>query len=172
MGGGTLAVRKLELQGSIENNKHKFNWMVDADEAMGSQVLEVSTDGTNFQPVSKFGITTRSFSYLPQQRGILSYRLRASFENGKPYYSNTIALKNTAMAMRPFLTSNLVQGSAVVNSPAPYSYAIFDHTGKMVSMGSLAAGLSHLATDHLSSGMYFIRYTSQQDQYTERFMKQ
>jgi hypothetical protein len=172
MGGGTLAVRKLELQGSIENNKHKFNWMVDADEAMGSQVLEVSTDGTNFQPVSKFGITTRSFSYLPQQRGILSYRLRASFENGKPYYSNTIALKNTAMAMRPFLTSNLVQGSAVVNSPAPYNYAIFDHTGKMVSMGSLAAGLSHLATDHLSSGMYFIRYTSQQDQYTERFMKQ
>ena len=58
----TLALRKLELHGELTGDKHQFNWIIDADEQVTEQVLEVSTDGRNFSPVTNSAVAARSWS--------------------------------------------------------------------------------------------------------------
>ena len=62
---GTLPLRKLELQGEIVSDKHRLTWIIDADEAVTQQILEVSTDGRNFTPVTQTDNAQRLFMYKP-----------------------------------------------------------------------------------------------------------
>jgi hypothetical protein len=55
-----LPVHRIELNGSSENNRHSFNWIIEADEAVAQQVLEVADNGTDFRPTAALTPATRS----------------------------------------------------------------------------------------------------------------
>lgn len=169
---GVLPLRRLELSGELVSDKHRLTWLIDADEAVTRQVLEVSTDGRNFTPVTEPSGSLRSFMYKPFVSTTAQYRLNVTFDNGQQYYSNVISLRNTGTANWPKLVSNITNNSVVVNSPGNYSYAIYEFSGRTLSQGQLTNGLNTINTSTIAGGTYIIRFTSGTEQWVDRFVKQ
>lgn len=168
---GVLPLRRLELSGIAENNRHRLNWIIDADENVIQQTLEVSTNGIHFQPLPSIGSAVRSYIYSPYAKGTMYYRMNVTFDNNKQYFSNTVAIKSSNIS-RPSVVGNFIQGSLQVNSPSAFRYAISDFSGRIVSQGNLVQGSNAISIAGWSKGMYIIRYSSGQEQYAEKFMKQ
>lgn len=169
---GTLPLRRLELNGEVVTDKHRLNWIIDADEAIVKQVLEISTDGRNFTPVTESPVNMRSFMYKPYVTTTAQYRLNVTFDNGHQYYSNIVSLRNTTSANWPKLINNFAHSTVTVSSPGTYSYAIYEFSGKTVSTGQLANGINTINTSAVTSGMYLIRFTNGLEQWTDKFVKQ
>ncbi|HSU28859.1 MAG TPA: T9SS type A sorting domain-containing protein [Chitinophagaceae bacterium] len=168
-----LALRKLELHGSLNGDKHQLNWLIDADEQVISQVLEVAIDGRNFNPVTQPAVSDRSYSYRPSFTSAGQYRLNVTFDNGRQYYSNVATIKSINSVPRPQLISNIIQSEAIrVSSPGNYDYSIFDFNGKTLSHGRLVTGTNQLESDRMSNGMYLILFSNGSEQWTEKFVKQ
>lgn len=167
--GNVLPVRKLQLSGAAQSGKHQLSWEVDADEAVTSQTVEVSTDGTNFTPVAQPTSTTRSFSYQPATT--TWYRIHVGFANGQQHYTNLVMLRGAA-AVAPRLSGNLVQNRLVVNSPAAFDYIVTDYSGRVLQQGAIRQGQANIETSRLSAGLYLVQFSNGKEQYTERFMKQ
>jgi hypothetical protein len=55
-----LPVHQMQLKGINDNGKHKLSWTIEADETITQQILEVSTDGKNFQPLGFLEDATRN----------------------------------------------------------------------------------------------------------------
>jgi hypothetical protein len=169
----TLPVRKLELKGTADGSAHKLNWVIDADEAIVHQVVEVSSTGRDFQPVAEPASGARAFSYLPKAASVLQYRLNLTFDNGRQYYSNTIALRNVGKTEKPQLYTNLIRtGSIMLTSPSVFSYTIRDYSGREVFKGVSSQGASAINISNLTAGSYLIVFFNGQDQYVEKFVKQ
>jgi hypothetical protein len=166
---GILPLHRLELHGINENNKHKLDWVIVADETLTQQVIEISYDGRNYQPVSALNSTARTFSYLPNG-SVCYYRLHVTFDNNKEYFSNVVALRNTAL--QPHIAANLVRNSVDVNSPSSFTYTVIDYSGRTVVKGNLIQGSNTISISSLNNGMYIIQYSNGQEQYVEKFMKQ
>jgi len=166
-----LPLHRLDLRGANENNKHKLDWIIEADETVTQQTLEVSTNGRNFQPLAALNTTDRSYINVPTNGSTVFYRLNVTFDNNKQYFSNTIALPNTA-ANKPALKTNVITSSAVVNSPSAFSYSVLDFNGRTLVKGNLIQGPNTISTFSLSKGMYIIQYSNGQELYAEKFMKQ
>lgn len=168
-----LALRKLELIGLVNNDKHDLNWTIDADEEIVSQILELSTDGINFSTLAKIGNRSRSYNYTPTHSGNLQYRLNITFNNGKQYYSNIVTLKANAVTLRPALVSNLVtEGSIRVNSPGNFNYFIYDLNGKILNKGILNNGVNTVSSFGLTRGMYVIQFANERHQWNDKFIIQ
>jgi hypothetical protein len=168
-----LALRTLELHGTVNNDKHELSWQIDADENIESQILEFSTDGVHFITLVQPDNSARSFSYLPTTDGNIQYRLNVTFDNGHRYYSNVVVLKQNSKIQRPRLAGNLsTSGTITVNSPGNFTYMIFDLTGKTVNKGMLTNGVNMINSYGLKSGMYVIRFADTQHQWTDKLMIQ
>ena len=168
----TLAVRRLEMQGEQVSDKHRLTWIIDADEAITKQILEVSTDGRNFSPVTQSPNNLRSFMYKPYVTTTAQYRLNVTFDNGRQYYSNVVTLSNTGNVTWPKLVSNIINNNIMVTSPGTYSFTIYELGGKTVSKGQLANGLNTINTSAINGGMYFIRFANGNEQWLDKFVKQ
>jgi hypothetical protein len=169
---GVLPVHKLELSGVLENNKHKFNWIIEADETITEQVLEVSANGRNFQPVGSLTTGARGFSYTPSNAAILYYRLKITLDNKHEKYSNVINLRGTNQKIKPSLTTNIIRNQVTVNSPSVYTYSITDYSGRIVAKGKLTQGSNNIPSASFSNGMYIIRFSNENEEFVEKFMKQ
>lgn len=169
---GTLPLRKLELTGSLINDRHKLNWLIDADEQVVEQVLEFSTNGRNFNTLSQPATADRHYLYTPNSGNAVQYRLKVTFDNGHTYYSNIVTLRNTANDNRPKLLSNLVTGIITVTSPGKYSYTIFDLHGKQAARGQLTSGMNLISSAGISGGMYVIQFTDNNNMWTDKFVRQ
>lgn len=167
-----LPLHKLELHGTNENNRHQLNWIVEADETITRQVLEVSTTGSHFQPLASLQSNLRNYNYVPGNGSMLYYRLNVEFDNHTQYYSNIVSLRNNAKNNKPYVAGNMVNSSVTVISPEVFAYSIIDLTGKTLIKGKLFQGRNVISTGSLSKGMYLIRFTSGQEQYVERWIKQ
>ena len=66
----------------------------------------------------------------------------------------------------------MVSSTLTVNSPAGFAYAITDLSGRTIAKGQLSTGLNGISTGFLTSGLYLVRFVNNQQQYTEKFMKQ
>jgi hypothetical protein len=165
-----LPLRRLELKGQPYGDRHKLTWIIDADEAITAQVLEASADGRSFTPVSQPVSNERSIVYKPVSSGTVQYRLHVTFDNGKQYYSNIVTLHNAAN--KPRLLNTLSQSQLQVNSPANYTYVIYDQNGKMQSKGQLTNGTNIISTVAIPAGMYIIRFTNGGEQWTDKFIRQ
>jgi len=170
--GTPLALRRLELRGDLVSDKHRLNWEIDADEAIIKQILEISTDGRHFTPVTQTANDLRSFLYKPYVTTTAQYRLNVTFDNGRQYYSNIVSLRNTGTTNGPKLTSNLTSDHIVVNSPGNYNYAVIEYSGRTVSKGQLTNGLNTINTGGIGRGMYLIRFAGGNEQWTDKFLKQ
>ena len=169
----TLALRKLELHGELTGDKHQFNWIIDADEQVTEQVLEVSTDGRNFSPVTNSAVAARSFIYKPYVTTTAFYRLKVTFDNGHLFYSNIVSLKQTGTVAKPKLVTNLINSNTIiVTSPSAYNYAIYDFNGKIVRKGLLTNGLNNIDASNIFNGMYLIRFTSDNGQWVDKLVRQ
>lgn len=165
-----LPLHRLELTGTNDNGNHRLNWIIDADEKLIQQTLEISFDGRSYQQLSSLNTMARNYTYLPTESSIIYYRLNVVFDNGKQYYSNILALKNTTK--KPSLTNNLVHNSVQVSSPSTFNYTIVDYSGKVISKGNLAQGMNNISISNFSDGMYIIQFRNGQEQFAEKFMKQ
>ncbi|MES1221251.1 MAG: T9SS type A sorting domain-containing protein, partial [Bacteroidota bacterium] len=169
-----LPLRKLELKGLLNGNKHQLSWVIDADEKVVSQSIEISTNGKDFNNLITPSPDIRSYSYIPTVTSSVLYRLNVTFDNGRQYYSNTISLRQqNDKSYKPQLISNIINNSYLsVNSPGNYSYHVMDMTGKTISKGQINNGSNNLNTTTTASGMYLISFTNGSEQWTEKFIRQ
>ncbi|MEK7227095.1 MAG: DVUA0089 family protein, partial [Bacteroidota bacterium] len=58
---GALPLHKLELRGQLNGDLHQLSWIIEADEQITRQILEISTDGRNFGPVTEPAAADRAF---------------------------------------------------------------------------------------------------------------
>ena len=168
----TLPLRRLELQGELNGDRHRLNWIIDADEQVIEQILEISHDGISFSPVTNPAVTDRNFIYTPNISSAVQYRLKVTFDNGHTYYSNIVTLRNTGNDIRPKLLSNLVNSSITVTSPGTYSYSIYDFNGKLTAKGQLSNGMNTIPASQMSGGMYLIHFYGNNGQWTDKFVRQ
>lgn len=168
---GTLPLRKLELKGNLDRDWHQLKWIIDADESVISQVIEVSSDGTTFNALYEPLNAARDHQYKPLTSHPLRYRLHVTFDNHRDYYSNVITIKN-AITPKPEIIGNLVQGqNLTISSPADYSYQVIDPNGRLIRTGNISKGFSTIQTGAIASGMYVIRFISQESQWSLKFVK-
>jgi hypothetical protein len=168
-----LPLRRLELHGAIDGDKHEFNWIIDADEKITEQVLEISTDGRHFSPVVESPVNARSFIYKPYVTTAAQYRLNVTFDNGHQYYSNIVTLRQAGNTPRPQLVSNLIATNNIaVSSPGNYSYTIYDLNGKMMNKGQLTNGINNITSTTMPRGMYMISFAGVSEQWIDKFVQQ
>lgn len=171
--GVALPLHKLELSGSQQGDHHKLNWEIIADEQITDLSIEIATDGRNFSSLTQTGQDARSYMYRPFTSGVAQYRLNVTFDNGRQYYSNVIALRSPGRESRPQLVGNLITGSSiVVSSPGKFMYRIFDMSGRAIQSGRLTNGLNTINAPQLHKGVYVIRYGDQQQDWTDKFLQQ
>jgi hypothetical protein len=168
-----LALRKLELRGTQNGDMHQFNWIVDADEKIDEQVLEVSADGRKYTELTTAAKDDRSYIYRPSSFTNTLYRLRVTFDNGRRNYSNTIAIRENELTKRPKLVSNLINSSTItISSPGNYSYNIVNFNGMIIKTGRLNSGINSIVIEQLKTGIYFVRFTNNKEQWTDKLLRQ
>src|SRR5688572_1321069 len=166
-----LTIRRLELRGKLDGDKHSLSWLIDADEPLKKQVLEVSGNGINFTPLDQTNNALRSYSYHPLNNLPLLYRLHVTFDNDKEYYSNTIAIRPGRPA-KPQLIGNTITGNSLtVSSPATYHYQVLDQSGRILSKGTIEKGNSSIHPGIINTGIYVIRFNDGYEQWSEKFIK-
>jgi len=165
-----LPLHRLELKGISSEGKHNLNWIVEADEKIVKQILEVSFDGRNFQPLNSLASTTRKYIYQPNDNDIHYYRVSVLFDNHKQYFSNVIVLRNTII--KPFIVNNPVRHVVTINCPRPVVYTLIDYSGNTAAKGRLPAGINSITTTGLTNGVYVMQFSNGKEQYVEKFMKQ
>jgi hypothetical protein len=170
--GSALAIRRLELHGLPEGDKHHLTWTIDADDTAVSQALELSTDGRNFHPLVNLAPVQRDYVYRPSDYQAIYYRLAAYFPGGRLYYSNVLAIRPESEP-RPRLVSNLVHaGILAINSPGDFEYSILNMDGRMIRKGRLVRGLNQVDAGISNNGMYLLRYSDANRQWTDKFIRQ
>jgi hypothetical protein len=167
-----LPLRRLELKGSTENVKHKLDWIIDADEQVTKQTVEVSNNGRDFQPAGSPANASRSFAYSPAAAGMLQYRLHVFFDDGRDHYSNTVQLRSSKAQLKPQIMGNMASGSLQVLSPVLFNYSVYDATGRMMITGQLKTGNNEVNISNLNRGVYLIQFSNNNEQTTERFIKE
>jgi hypothetical protein len=166
-----LPVHKLELKATSANNRHNLAWEIVADETVVEQTLETSADGRVFEALSTVAAAARTFSALPAKAAAHYYRVRVLFDNGRTHFSNVAVLRGGQAVSKPFLVGNMINSTITVSSPASFDYTIFDMNGRQVSKGRLVQGLNTLSAGFMTNGMYIMHYTSNGEQFSEKFMK-
>jgi hypothetical protein len=168
-----LPVHKLELKGTYNQDRRILNWEIVADETITEQILEVSTDGRNFAQLVQPVNTDRAYSYRPNNTATALYRLSVRFDNNSQYYSNIVTIKQATDNLKPKLVNTLVTTNMVtVTSPGIFDYLLFDLNGRVLNKGKLANGMNTINMGMMASGIYLIRFTDGDQQWTEKFVKQ
>lgn len=171
LSGDVLPLRVLKLDGKAVGDKHRLQWMIDADEQVTEQVLEVSAGGSSFIPAALPGAQDRSHVYTPTVNGNAQYRLRVSFSNGKQYYSNIVLIRASGQEERPKLVSTLANSQQVtVTSPFPFRYRVYDMNGKSISGGELTGGYHTISTAGARSGMYIVKFAANNEEWADKLI--
>lgn len=167
--GTSLAVQRLELNGQLDGNLHKLNWVVEADELIVKQTLEVSTDGRNFQSLTQPLNDERSYAYNPNNTTPAQYRLKVIFTGSREYYSNTVTIWNNTP--RPKLRGSIAGNNQIlVTSPGDYDYWVVDMNGKTILKGKLINGANNISLNGVASGLYMIRFADNRQYWTDKFL--
>jgi hypothetical protein len=95
-----------------------------------------------------------------------------TFDNNHTYYSNVVTLRNIGNDIRPKLISNLVNSNLIVTSPGNFEYMIYDLSGRTTLEGKLVNGMNTIPVSAITGGLYFIRFTDESNQWTEKFVRQ
>ncbi len=170
---GALPLHRLELRGQLNGDLHQLNWIIDADEQVAEQVVEISTDGRSFGPVTQPANIDRAYAYRPNLTGPVQYRLHVTFDNGRDYYSNVVTLRNTGTNPRPRVINTVVNSNTIeVSSPASYEYLVYDLNGKTLAQGKLQTGSNMISAPGMTGGMYIIRFTNGTEQWIDKLIKQ
>lgn len=166
-----LPLRKLELKGDANSGNHKLVWTIDADEQVTKQVLEASVNGGAYTAIVQPGAADRKYSSQNATPALVLYRLQVQFDNGRLYYSNTIALRSGKL-QQPQLQATTINNSLQINSPDAFDYAVTDYNGRLLLKGRVQRGSSTVSAQSLNKGAFLIRYSNGSEQYVDKFVKQ
>jgi Bacterial pre-peptidase C-terminal domain/Metallo-peptidase family M12 len=168
-----LPLRQLTLKGESKNEKHSLSWVIDADEVITDLLVEISNDGIHYNNLVSTAAEARTFNYTPFNTGSAFYRLNVTFDNGRQYYSNVVAVDGAKAAAKPKLVSNRISGSnIIISSPGNFEYMIYDMTGKTLQKGLLNNGINTVNAQSYAAGLFMIRYSNGREQWSEKFVKQ
>ena len=96
----------------------------------------------------------------------------AMLNNGQRYFSNIVSLKKNDTDQRPILLNNLISSNTViVSSRGNYNYSIIDFNGKTIISGRLLNGINNINAGMIT-GMYVIRFTNIDQQWTDKLLRQ
>ena len=168
---GALPIRDIKLAGSVDKNKHNLSWDIVADEPIKTQVIEVSTDGVIFKPLSAINSLQKTFLYTTNQSVTVFYRLKVTSVIDETAYSNTIALKSDG-STKAFDVATLVHDAITVNAPEHFKYRLSDANGRTVAQGNGLKGLNRINVDRLPGAMYILQLINENQKQTERIIKQ
>ena len=166
-----LPLRKLVLSGTIQQDMHKLNWTIDADETIQQLVVEVSNDGRNFTPLAETASDALYYNYRPASSSPVIYRLNVKFNDGHQYYSNMITLRNQGNLYKPQIMGNIISnGELRINSPGNYLYTIYSVNGNRLATGRLNNGINQVQHTQITKGVYVIKYSNDQEEWSEKFI--
>jgi hypothetical protein len=160
------------LKGFNDKGIHKLNWEIIADEPIASQVLEVSSNGTDFRAIVNDVDGIRNYVYTTSEKNTLFYRLKATNVLNQSLYSNILVLKTTGGATNLFSVSTLVQDNIVVRATDNFTYSLLDINGRQIKTGKNIKGSSNINVQGLTRGMYVLQMTTDNYKQTERIIKQ
>ena len=169
---GVLPIRNISLKGYNDKGVHKLNWEILADEPIASQVLEVSSNGTDFHSIMTDVDGLRKYEYTPSENNNLFYRLKATNVLNQSLYSNILILKTNGNSPNLFSVSTLVQDNIVVKATDNFTYNLFDVNGRLITAGKQAKGSSNINVQKLTRGMYVLQMMTDNYKQTERIIKQ
>jgi hypothetical protein len=169
---GALAIHNITLSGSVIKTKHQLNWNVIADEPIKTQVVEISTDGRNFAPLSTINASKNSFEYITNQNSVIYYRLKVTSVIDQTAYSNVVALKSIESPGKQFTVSTFVQQRITVNAGDNYQYLLSDINGRTIAFGKGTMGTNTIDLTKQPAGMYVLQLVSAGAKQSERIIKQ
>ena len=167
-----LPIHDISLSGTIDKSRHNLSWNIIADEPIKTQVLEMSSDGISFSPISTINTNAHSFAYTTYQNGTLFYRLKVTSEIGETAYSNVVALKAAASMGKRFTVTNFVQQDITVNAAENYQYRISDANGRLIATGIGTKGINRINIFNQPGGIYILQLADNNERQTERIIKQ
>ncbi len=168
---GALPIRDVKLAGTVDKNKHNLSWNIIADEPIKTQVIEVSSDGITFKPLSAINPLQNTFLYSTNQGVTLFYRLKVISVIDETAYSNIVALKSSGSA-KSFDVATLVRDAITVNAPENFKYRLSDANGRAVAQGNGTKGLNRINVERLPGAMYILQLINENQSQTERIIKQ
>ncbi|MET0637029.1 MAG: zinc-dependent metalloprotease [Chitinophagaceae bacterium] len=168
-----LPIHRLQLKGAQNGDTRQFSWVIDADEEVLEQVLEIAADGRNFVALTTTEKDIRNYVYRVKTTDQTQYRLNVMFSNGRRSYSNVLTINSSETGPRPKLAGNLIRTSSIyVSSPASFRYTIIDFNGRIVRQGQLSNGMNEVSASGMGAGMYVIRFEGNNQQWTEKLVRQ
>ena len=169
---GTLPIRNISLKGYNQKGTHKLNWEIIADEPIASQILEISTNGTDFHSILSDVNGMRNYDYIPSEKNKVFYRLKATNVLNQSLYSNILVLKTDNSSEKLFNVSTMVLDNIVVKATDNFSYNLLDINGRLLQSGKQQKGNSNINVSGLTKGMYVLQMISNDYKQTERIIKQ
>ena len=167
-----LAIRDVRLQGNSRNEKHNFDWSIICDEPIISQTLEVSKDGSRFETLGNLNSSDKVYSYQPNLKSTLFYRLKITSSIGQTAYSNIISLQAVNNIRKQFTVATLVQHEVNIQATEKFDYALYDMKGGLLLKGKGNNGLNKISAANLPAGLFVIQIQGNNYKQTERIIKQ
>jgi hypothetical protein len=170
---GALPIHEVALSGNINNNKHNLSWNIIADEPVKTIDVETSVDAVNYKKLITLAGNTTKFTSDALPNSKIYYRLKVTSEVNQIVYSNTVILKEiNAGSNNIFKVATFIKSTITVNANVPYQYQLSDINGQIISRGNGAAGLNNININNHPDGIYIIQLFSNNQQQTERIIKQ
>jgi hypothetical protein len=66
----------------------------------------------------------------------------------------------------------VTNGTITITSPGNFDYYLADLNGRILNKGKLSTGMTTINANSMAHGMYIIRFTDGNEQWTEKLVKQ
>ena len=168
-----LAIHNITLSGTTANDMHNLAWNIAADEAVRSIDIEIAADGSNYKALTSVTPGAVKFSYTPFENNAAYYRLKVTSVIGQTAYSNAIFLKGiNGKTDNNFKVSTLIENEITVHASVPYEYQLSDINGRLIRKGNGVKGFNSLSLSNQPRGMYILQLFSNNQNQSERIIKQ
>lgn len=181
---GTLPVKLLAFNGSMQQQKANLQWRIDSDKDVQHFELQHSTNGTAFTTVHTLlpAGNTYSSTHQVSMPGRHFYLLKVKEKNGRSFYSKVVVLvAGNSATFISGMQSTVVSQQAVVNLWSQQNQAaqtsLYDASGKLLAQQQqqVLRGDNQLkvAAQQLPQGIYFLQVqTADGVRQTLRWLKQ
>lgn len=168
-----LPVYSLLLTGTQTNNQHELSWNIVADEAVGSVILERSTDGHTFTKLQEVSGSVSRFTYQPLEKKTTYYRLLVKTASQLSYYSNIISIREVTATAAYSIVSNIITDQTIlVTSSGQFNWRLTDMNGRSLGNGRMNSGMNRISSNQLTKGMYLLQIHDGTVLRTEKIVKQ
>ena len=171
-----LPLSLLSFTGTRQNNADLLKWQTASETGTREFVLETSTDGNVFTPIStltasRSGLTS-NYDFSNHNLAVVNfYRLRIVDMSGRFTYSNTVKLSGraTPFSVYPAPAKELVTVSGLDNKG---DLQVLAADGRLMLVQPVSATVQTLNISRLAKGVYFVRYTNGGDVQIQKIIKE